>query len=335
MERARVKKLGRRSLNSTVFIALAGVGTTLALANEVATLNGSHAKNQRVHLTFDDGPHPTLTPELLDILKQNHVKATFFMIGQNVRRFPDIVRRVEAEGHAIGNHSDTHPHLTQLDVPGIEGEVDRCESSLEAALGHKVGLFRPPYGDHNAIVRGVLFDRGFDLDVTWNVDSEDWKSLDRRVIVPKVINDVTAAGHGIVLMHDIHPETIASVQGVIDGLRGAGFTLVDTLADLTGDPAPAPAASPAAPATPDPTASPAPAAPSSPAPSVNLRRGSTGPRVEALQQALVDRGASLSVDGDFGPATEAAVVSFQGAHGLVADGIAGPKTLAALGLPLD
>jgi peptidoglycan/xylan/chitin deacetylase (PgdA/CDA1 family) len=112
----------------------------------LTTVPATYKKN--VALTFDDGPSPKWTPQVLDILKANHVRATFFMIGQNARAYPSLVRRAVAEGHTIGNHSYSHPNLTTLSTTQQRASMDNAAKYISAAIGggYKPCFFRPPYG---------------------------------------------------------------------------------------------------------------------------------------------------------------------------------------------
>ncbi len=221
-------------------LLLSVLATTPAMAMEAPTINGSRALRGRVHLTFDDGPHPSRTPRLLDILKRHDVKATFFMCGNNARAHPRIVRRAYLEGHTIANHSETHTQLTRLGRAGIEREVMRAHEALTSALSgaYEPHHFRPPYGSHNRTVREVLGAHGY-INVLWDTDSLDWQLRNRRRITEKVLREV--GDGGIILLHDIHEESIMSVPAMIEGLRANGLELVPTIEALTDDSgAPAP-----------------------------------------------------------------------------------------------
>jgi peptidoglycan-N-acetylglucosamine deacetylase len=132
------------------------------------------AGEKRIALTFDDGPLPPYTGQVLDILQSRNVRATFFVCGINVERHPDVVRRIHSEGHAIGNHTWSHSYLYFMRRTKIAEEIDRTQSAVHQAAGNTPGLFRPPYGGRWFGLYPVLRQRGMCL-VQWSVSGDDWK----------------------------------------------------------------------------------------------------------------------------------------------------------------
>jgi peptidoglycan/xylan/chitin deacetylase (PgdA/CDA1 family) len=137
------------------------------------TLIANSNPNQ-IALTFDDGPNDPYTPQLLEILEQHQVKATFFMIGRFVRQRPDIVRAVQAAGHLIGNHTMTHPWLVLESPANVRQQLVDCNSALEDVLGEKVHYFRPPHGARRPDVLRTAHELSL-TPVLWNVMGYDWK----------------------------------------------------------------------------------------------------------------------------------------------------------------
>lgn len=177
--------------------------------------------NQKyISLTFDDGPNPDTTPRLLDILKAKGVTATFFMLGQNVAKNEALAKRVADEGHEVASHSYSHPQLTSVDATRVKEEVQKTDKAIYHAVGTLPTDFRPPYGAVNQEVATLI---GKPI-IQWSVDSQDWQSHNANAII-KRIND-TAYNDTIVLMHDIHPDTVDAVPEVIDSLRAAGFEIL-------------------------------------------------------------------------------------------------------------
>ncbi|WP_176330227.1 polysaccharide deacetylase family protein [Oceanobacillus rekensis] len=164
----------------------------------IIVLRGSLDEN-RVALTFDDGPDIRFTPQVLDVLNKYQVNATFFQMGARAAEHTDIVRRVHAEGHAIGNHSYWHPNLTEENLGRIQWEVTSTEETLEQILGFRPRLFRPPYGALNREIAELLGEMGNTV-VLWNVDSLDWKQLGTDVIADITLANTTPGS--IILMHD-------------------------------------------------------------------------------------------------------------------------------------
>lgn len=173
-----------------------------------------------ISLTFDDGPNPETTPRLLDILKEKGVKATFFMLGQNVVKHEALAKRVAEEGHEVASHSYSHPQLTNIDAQRVKDEVQKTDKAIYRATGKLPTDFRPPYGAVNKDVAAII---GKPI-IQWSVDSQDWQSHNADAII-KRIND-TAYNDTIVLMHDIHPDTVDAVPRVIDCLREEGYEIL-------------------------------------------------------------------------------------------------------------
>ncbi|WP_207007381.1 polysaccharide deacetylase family protein [Nocardioides aromaticivorans] len=182
-------------------------------------------KRGTVYLTFDDGPDPRWTPQVLDVLRRHGVHAVFFEVGQNVAAYPDLVARVRAEGHLIGNHTWSHAKLTDLRSRAIRDQLDRTD----AALGGRARCVRPPYGATDPRVADVIGARG-QRTVLWDVDPEDWAKPGTDRIVRRVLAQVHDGA--LVLMHDgggDRSQTVAALEQVITRLqeRGYGFGLLD------------------------------------------------------------------------------------------------------------
>ena len=177
-----------------------------------------------IAMTFDDGPHPVHTPRLLDILKRRNIKATFFVVGTNVRRYPQLIRRMIAEGHEIGNHTVNHKYLSRISVEEARAEVLGCERAIVAACGVKPRILRPPGGHINDRVKVWLKKEFGYSTIMWAVDPEDWKRPGSDVVAHRIISE-TDPGE-IVLAHDIHGPTIAAMPRALDGLLSNGYRFV-------------------------------------------------------------------------------------------------------------
>ncbi len=173
-----------------------------------------------VALSFDDGPDRECTEELLDGLKNRGVKATFFLMGQNIEGNEDLVLRMKEEGHLVGNHSYSHLQFTKADSQTVQDAVASTSRLIEEITGEEPQYIRPPYGEWNEELDGQI-----DLTpVFWSVDSLDWKLKDRRQIVKRVLDDVEDGD--IILMHDIYPQSVEAALEIVDRLSGAGYTFV-------------------------------------------------------------------------------------------------------------
>lgn len=212
--------------------------------------NSCNVDGPYIALTFDDGPHPTLTPKLLDILKEKGVKVTFFVLGSCVDANPEVLQRAAAEGHEIGNHSWDHKAFPRSGGSGVASQINQTNTAIESATGKKPVLVRPPYGATNSTITKRLNEE-FGLKVImWDVDPLDWKSRNSARVQDEILK-ATKPG-SIVLSHDIHPTTVGAMAATIDALKEKGFQFV-TVSELIAMDRPLPAATPA-PAAPAPTA---------------------------------------------------------------------------------
>ena len=178
-------------------------------------------KNRKVvALTFDDGPNPTTTTQALDTLSKYGIKATFFVLGKNVSGNEEILKRMKADGHVIGNHSWSHPVLSKLSLDEAKKQITDTEAALTKVLGSSSKLMRPPYGAITDDIRNSL-DLSF---IMWDVDSLDWKSKNEAAILTEIQREVKNGS--IILMHDIHAETVNALPKVIDYLKGQGYEFV-------------------------------------------------------------------------------------------------------------
>jgi peptidoglycan/xylan/chitin deacetylase (PgdA/CDA1 family) len=200
-----------------------------------------------VAMTFDDGPDPKLTPKLLDMLKERKVHATFFVVGKNAAEYPDILKRIVAEGHEIGNHSWSHPQLTALGISGVKSQIEKTNAAIRAATGRETVVMRPPYGATSARLNKYYADTFGMKVILWSVDPLDWKYRNAERVKSAILAQVTPGG--IVLVHDIHASSVAAMPGTLDALiaRGYKFATVSELIALEGSQAEA-AASPPQPA---------------------------------------------------------------------------------------
>ncbi len=179
-----------------------------------------------VALTFDDGPSPETTPRLLDALEEKSVPATFFMLGFRAASEPDLVRRVQAEGHEIGSHTMYHQNLIYLPADAIQSDLTAAKSTMSSILGSEPTLIRPPYGNYNATVSSLV---GTPM-ILWSVDTLDWKNQNTDSIIATTMSEVHDGA--IILMHDIYPSSIDAIPPLIDSLRSAGYEFV-TISELT------------------------------------------------------------------------------------------------------
>ncbi len=192
-------------------------------------------KTRAVALTFDDGPLPQYTPQILDILAAHGARATFFVLGHLAKRFPDIVRRAASEGHEIAIHSWAHANFTRLSTTAIQQDIQRCKELLGPLVGGHEALrwFRPPYGAKNARVEATIRGAGCRI-AMWSVDPSDWRRPGSEAIYNRILN--RTHNGAVILMHDgggPRQGTVDAVHRVVPALQQQGYRLV-TLSELKG-----------------------------------------------------------------------------------------------------
>src|SRR5450759_791244 len=193
------------------------------------TFNSVHIDGSYIALTFDDGPHATLTPKLLDLLAAHHMRATFFVVGQNAVDHPDILRRAIREGHEIANHSWSHPNLGKMSDEAVRRELQKTDDAIFAAIGKHPALLRPPYGSITTRQkRWIHDDFGYRI-IIWDVDPLDWKRPGPSVVCNRILKETRPGS--IVLAHDIHPPTLEAMPATFDQLDRKGFRSV-TVSEL-------------------------------------------------------------------------------------------------------
>lgn len=190
------------------------------------------ADGRRIVVSLDDGPSSPFTEQILDILREKKVPATFFVCGANVERYPDIVKRIVRDGHTLGNHTYSHPALAFRTPAQMADEVDRTQSAIEKVVGIRTVFFRPPYGIRLPGLMGVLGKRGLKL-IMWSATGYDWK-CGAEEIVRLALKELHPGS--IILLHDGHntlpPDqidrsaTVRALPELIDKARDAGFEFV-------------------------------------------------------------------------------------------------------------
>ncbi len=182
------------------------------------------AGKKLVALTFDDGPGP-YTAQLLDILDAHQARATFFVLGSQVKKYPDLIKRMDEDNHAIGNHSYGHRNLTALSMAGINSEMGTTAELIKDITGHYPYIMRCPGGSSNANVRNYAKQIGVPI-IYWSIDTRDWAAENKNpaTVLANAKNGVKDGS--IILMHDIHPTTVNAINQLILDLQADGYTLV-------------------------------------------------------------------------------------------------------------
>jgi peptidoglycan/xylan/chitin deacetylase (PgdA/CDA1 family) len=189
-------------------------------------LYGGNIHRPEIALTFDDGPNPPYTSQILTILHTYGVKATFFVIGTNAATYPNLVQQEYQDGHVVGNHTWTHPDLTQLTVFQVRDQLQRTSEEMRAITGVSPSIFRPPGGNFNETVQSVAASLGLST-IVWDVDPRDWSQPGVDVIIQRVL--ATVHNGSIILLHDgggDRSETVAALPTIITTLEQRGFQFV-------------------------------------------------------------------------------------------------------------
>lgn len=195
---------------------------------------------REVALTFDDAPDDIFTPKILDILKEKEAKATFFLVGFRIEKYPDIVKRIVQEGHAIGNHSYNHPNFINLSEADFRDQIRRTDQLIRSSTGFTPNIIRPPYGNiSESQIKWLAAQKK--IIVNWDVDSLDWKGIDAKQVTSNILPNVNPGS--IVLQHSGTGEggdlsgTVHALPDIIDELRKKGYKLVTVQEMLDMDPA--------------------------------------------------------------------------------------------------
>ncbi|MEV0319250.1 polysaccharide deacetylase family protein [Streptomyces sp. NPDC050659] len=241
-----MKRRANRLLSVPTFMAAASLGLAVALTgctkldttspssvrkdaaaantvNRVKLGTVDCRKAKCVALTFDAGPSEN-SARLLDILKEEKVPATFFTLGKNhIAKYPELVKRMDAEGHEVASHTWSHKILTDIDPDEAREELRRPNEAIEKLIGHKPTLMRPPQGRTNDEVNKLSREEGL-AEVLWSVTAKDYTTNDSALIRKRVLDQTER--DGIILLHDIYKGTVPAVPGIIDGLKERGFVFV-------------------------------------------------------------------------------------------------------------
>ncbi len=196
-----------KKIMSMIFIVLAFISPVNVSASNVKADDKSFAKvyryrkneNMQIALTFDDGPHPIYTPKILKILEKYNIKATFFMIGENILNYPKIARSVSDAGHEIGNHTFHHKVTSKLSESEIRDEIRACDDALFSILGKETSIIRPPAGNLIEPLLRVCGEIEYSV-ILWNIDTMDWTHRTPYDIYSNVMKNIDSGD--IILMHD-------------------------------------------------------------------------------------------------------------------------------------
>lgn len=222
------------SILASLIMAMIACQSVCALApqkRDGVIFSGNTSYGKRIALTFDDGPHPSKTKKILDILDKYDVKATFFIIGSNAEYYPDIVAQEVARGHEVANHSYSHTNLSKCTAEQIKREIELADRAIEKASGVKPRLFRPPEGAYSENSVKIARELGKNT-IIWTVDTMDWANRTADDIIKNIKSNVRSGS--IILFHDFtspKAHTIEALETIIPYLKSQGFEFV-TVSDF-------------------------------------------------------------------------------------------------------
>lgn len=212
-----------------------------AVLTRSGTIYRVKTTQKRIALTFDDGPSPAWTPKILDELKKVNVKATFFMVGHHVKKYPDIAKRVAQEGHVIGNHGYAHTVILYYTPAEIEEEIEYTEYVIKNITGYKTKYFRPPKAWMPQVIKDKIKSMGYES-ILWSLNSKDWVTFNHKWMVRYLVHQVKSGD--IILFHDSGDvfkaeggdrlQTVLTIEPLVRELQAKGFKFV-TIEELLHD----------------------------------------------------------------------------------------------------
>ncbi len=210
------------------------VSTKTSISSMNYPISSGNKARPEIALTFDDGPNPSYTPQVLAVLQRFGIQATFFDIGYLVKDYPALVQQEYSAGHIVGQHSWSHPDLTRLSVSNVRFQLATASDAIQSAIGRQPAFFRPPYGAVNSTVMQQA--KALNLSaILWNDDPRDWSLPGVNVIIQRAVGE--AHNGTIILMHDgggNRSQTIAALPTIITTLQSRGFRFV-TMQQLVQD----------------------------------------------------------------------------------------------------
>ncbi|TDO52332.1 peptidoglycan/xylan/chitin deacetylase (PgdA/CDA1 family) [Kribbella sp. VKM Ac-2527] len=228
----RLTRKGRRAAGLMIATLVIGVITALVIAasapprqagGPTAAVSPAADPAKYVYLTFDDGPDPKYTPQILDILATYGAKATFFEVGEEVARHPELSRRVHLLGHSVQNHTWSHPDLRTVSWASFKDQIQTTDRYIQAQTGYTPRCLRPPYGSVNSLVSKRSASLGKDV-VRWKIDSRDWARPGTAAVVRQVLDG--ARNGSVILMHDgggDRSQTVAALPAILKTLKAKGY----------------------------------------------------------------------------------------------------------------
>lgn len=221
-----MQRVKRVILSIFSFAVICILMTHIICANEGPVFKFKNNEDKKIALTFDDGPHPVITKKILDILDKYGVKATFFVVGVNVKNYPSAFECIVERGHEIGNHTYSHTVLNKRSKEMISKEIDMTEERISSASKTRSSLIRPPCGEYDETLVKIALENDYKI-VLWNIDTKDWAHVSKKSIIDNVMDNVN--GGDIILFHDYisgKNNTVEALDYLIPKLISDGYEFV-------------------------------------------------------------------------------------------------------------
>ena len=218
-----------KSVLILLFVFSSIIGVSAKESDDV--IKSVNNDEMKIALSFDDGPHPTYTREILSVLRNFDIKATFFVIGENAKYYPDVLCQITEEGHEIGNHTFTHSLKKNISEKTLTEELKKSRDTIKSICGYDVKLFRPPGGILNNKVKDTVSGLGYKI-VLWNIDTKDWAHSSVDTITKNVLSNTKSGS--IILFHDYiykNSPTVEALEKIIPKLKEQGYYFV-TIGEL-------------------------------------------------------------------------------------------------------
>lgn len=201
------------------------VETSAKLAKKLPIYCVDTKGQKKVAITFDAAWGDEDADRILNTLKENQVRATFFMVGDFIRKYPDLVKRIAEEGHDVANHSNKHPHVNHMSKEAVKVDIMQAHQEIKNVTGKDCNLYRPPYGEYNDTVLDAAKECHYHT-IQWDVDSIDWKGYDAPTIIKKVLEHKHLGEGSIILLHNGTKHTAEALPQIIAGLKERGYEIV-------------------------------------------------------------------------------------------------------------
>ena len=213
-------------LFGSIFFLNGSKMNTMQMASSVDKLVPIYSvdtNKQRISLTINCAWNADDIGQILEVLDRCNVKATFFMVGDWVNKFPEDVKKIAEAGHELANHSNTHPHVNNLSYEENVEEVLKCTEKIKSITGNEVKLYRAPYGEYNNTVIQAATDNGYKV-IQWSIDTLDYEGLDESQMLDRINKNLKNGS--IILMHNGTENTASSLEGIIKDIQSKGFNIV-------------------------------------------------------------------------------------------------------------